>query len=424
MELRPYQVEGVNWLASRRFGVLGDEMGLGKTFQATSAARKAGVVDAISISPASVRRQWEKAWPASGVLRFAAFGYEEAIKKLPQILSDPPELVVFDEYHYLKNPEAKRTLHLLQLAHHVKHMWGLSGTPMPNHPGELWAWLYVTGATKMSYARWCHEFCVFDDMGRVRGGKNLARLRQALKKFLLRRTMEEVGMQLPPLTVTHLQVDKYHPDHGDLEIWFQRLILTLQGEEKDVLAQVAKEEEFLRECIDANNFDEIEANIPALTTVRRWYACLKTPTVANMIVEELKARLYNKIIVFAVHRQAIMGMRDMMKKAGVGALVLYGGSKNRDKIIDDFVTKQKYQVLVTNISTGGTGVDGFQKVCNNCIFLESEWTPAKNRQALSRLYRSGQEKPVNCRVINVGGFDELMNKTLLRKEKLTEEVGL
>ena len=61
--LRDYQIEGVNWLKSNKFGILADDMGLGKTVQTIKAMESLFDEDLIQnciiVAPLSLQKNWE-----------------------------------------------------------------------------------------------------------------------------------------------------------------------------------------------------------------------------------------------------------------------------------------------------------------------------------------------------------------------------
>ena len=76
------------------------------------------------------------------------------------------DLLILDEVHFLKSKDAKRTKAVMGnkgLVRQAKKVWGLSGTPMPNHPGELWVLLFTFGVTKLTYRDFILKFCAFAD---------------------------------------------------------------------------------------------------------------------------------------------------------------------------------------------------------------------------------------------------------------------
>src|SRR5687767_14781861 len=67
-ELFPYQRDGVDFLASRRVGLLFDGMGLGKSAQAIRAADQIGARQLLIVCPAIARTNWERELAKFGLL--------------------------------------------------------------------------------------------------------------------------------------------------------------------------------------------------------------------------------------------------------------------------------------------------------------------------------------------------------------------
>ena len=65
-----------------------------------------------------------------------------------------------------------------------------------------------------------------------------------------------------------------------------------------------------------------------------WNGMQKVAYVAELIAEELRNNAYEKIVIFAIHRDVVEGLRQRLKE--FGAVTLYGGTpdKQRQKNID------------------------------------------------------------------------------------------
>lgn len=157
-------------LRKRRL-ILADEMGLGKTIQVIGALNAQPTIQSVLIvCPKSMLISWAKeleAWltrpltvatvkpgaselPACDVL---LINYDVIFKRKPELLARAPyDAIICDEAHYLKNPEAQRTRGVLGAHVRAKKlrrapedepipsdfMWLLTGSPILNHPIELW----------------------------------------------------------------------------------------------------------------------------------------------------------------------------------------------------------------------------------------------------------------------------------------------
>ncbi len=160
--LRGYQAFGAKFALVQERVILGDEMGLGKTMQSLAAmchlAAK-GATHFLVVCPASVVINWtreverhtllearrlhlpsakrqasEQEWAARGGVAITTF---EALRTLPEDLDVPVAMMVVDEAHYAKNPNALRTQAVSEWAGRSRLALFLTGTPMENRVEEF-----------------------------------------------------------------------------------------------------------------------------------------------------------------------------------------------------------------------------------------------------------------------------------------------
>src|ERR1700674_4234287 len=163
-DLLPYQVEGAVWLAGQKTGLLADEMGLGKSAQAIVACDAINAERILVVCPASARINWEREFKrfstqqrtttvlsTGGKTPLGALticSYELATRKGTNTLLRAVnwDVLILDEAHYLKTPDAQRT-HAVYgkkgLVRSAKRTYALTGTPAPNNASELWTLLYT-----------------------------------------------------------------------------------------------------------------------------------------------------------------------------------------------------------------------------------------------------------------------------------------
>lgn len=81
----------------------------------------------------------------------------------------------------------------------------------------------------------------------------------------------------------------------------------------------------------------------------------------------------------------------MLAARKIGHVWLYGGSKrNPLELRKEFMSDDKCRVFLMQSESGGTGVDGLQKVSKRLVFFETPSSPTARRQVLKRLVRPGQ----------------------------------
>ena len=225
--LRAYQAQGVDWLQFLRNaelgGVLADDMGLGKTVQTLAhlAIEQAeGRLDrpSLIVCPTSVVPNWAmeaaRFAPSLQLLtlhgptrkeRFGEIGQHDlVISTYPLLTRDHDVLtehewhvVVLDEAQMIKNPNAETTRQALRLK--ARQRLCLSGTPLQNHLGELWSLFDFLAPGFLGSARsFRTRFRTpIEKHGDAARGEMLTK---RVRPFLLRRTKEEVVLELPPKT--------------------------------------------------------------------------------------------------------------------------------------------------------------------------------------------------------------------------------
>lgn len=113
------------------------------------------------------------------------------------------------------------------------------------------------------------------------------------------------------------------------------------------------------------------------------------------VMEELGDR---KLVVFTAYRMTNRLLRERMQKYGVVTVFGEVSTKEKDAALDTFVNDPNCRMLVLQIRSGGFGIDGLQAVCTDALFMEMPIVPAWFHQAVARVHRTGQTKPVTARV--------------------------
>lgn len=430
----PFQDHGADWLAARSAALLADEMGLGKTIQAVEAAKRKGAENITVVCPAVARHNWRRSFEAQfqGELsilpvdiktRFAPPAQVE-IYSYDFIVKDPScrayfrkgDVLIMDESHYLSNYEAQRTQALFgdnldREGECVAHkgydaLWALSGTPMRRDPSSLWPLLRAvaperiamqTGAP-MPAQSFISSFCEgYKPRGRNRfvitGGKNLDRLAERLDGFFLRRRADDLG--LPPIVFEEYPLD--------IERW------RLPG----IIAEIdtPDDEEFVRE-------------VRSLGDQAKWrkeLAEVKAAASAYLIIQELEFMLYDKIVVFAWHTNALDKLERMLGRFGTLRIDGSTTTAQREAREEQFNTDPEIRVMIGQIQAAGTSLT--LTAANQEFFVELDWTPIENAQAAMRTRRIGQDKTSFCRIaVTEDPMDERLTSVLLRKTQ--DEVAL
>lgn len=431
-QLRPYQLKGVQRMADiakERDVLLADEPGLGKTIQVAEFVNQTRPTSVLIVCPASLRINWGKeleAWLTHkpGALDIASYG---TAAKASDNLIHKWDLVVFDEAHYLKNPDAIRTKTCLKIPAHRRLF--LTGTPIVNRPIDLWPILESMG-TKIKKADYGREFCdghielvpitreKFNTLKRCHirgaiekdgrcyrqvwdfsGASNTDRLGRILRETcMVRRTKADVLTDLPAKV---------------------RQIIELPGQYKESVAMRAKIFQSFNEASDS--LDTLfKVAFTEMSSLRLEQGLAKVGKVRDFMLDLLEEE--EKIVLFAHHREVIDTLCDALQEAGIDTVKLYGGMtpRQKDASVRAFQTGHT-RVFVGQISTAGVGLT--LTAASTVVFAELDWVPGNVIQAEDRCHRLGQKKTV--RVIHLvykDSIDSRLVHALVRKQNTIQEV--
>jgi SWI/SNF-related matrix-associated actin-dependent regulator 1 of chromatin subfamily A len=449
IDLFPYQDAGSEFLASKKYALLADEMGLGKTVQAIRGLSRIRAERTLIICPSVARINWFREfemWSQTKIVVSVmtklsdipplkgnvVCSFDYATKNFEKLRMIKWDAIVVDEAHFLKSHEAQRAKAILGVggvSSNADRVWLMSGTPAPNHPGELWIMLFVFGVTKLSYNAFINRYCIVRPTTyglKVVSAKveMIPELRQLLSKFMLRRLKKDVMKELPPISYGNVSIEAGLVDVEILPSFTQYFMPTNRRSE---LNDELKRQQELLNNVEANmkpNQDDklqaLAAISDSVSTLRRYIGLQKCEGSIEIIRSELESKAYDKIVIFAIHRDVIetlrVGLRDF------GAVCLYGGTdpEKRQKNIDRFQNNPKCRVFIGNIHAAGTAITLTK--AHHVTFVEQDWVPGNNAQAIMRCHRIGQDNPVSVRFIVLDGtLDSKIGFILKRKtEQLTQ----
>lgn len=438
--LHDYQDQGADWLASRDRALLADEMGLGKSAQVIAACDRLALSRVLVVCPASARVHWAREFerwsffspavrpvfagddalsPAAGVV-VCSYDYASAFTDRLRHLA-PWDLLVLDECHMLKGIDTRRTRAVLGrdgLVRYAARVWALSGTPVPNHPGELWPLLYTFGGTSLPYEAYVERYCTgyFNAHGfQVSGAKRdrLPELTEALGRLALRRRKADVLRELPPISFSDVTVTA-----GAVDV--ERLRPTSVAQE-EFLARLNEERGRVARHLDRQDLAGLEALACSVATLRRFTGLQKVAPVIQLVREELALHLYDKLVIFAVHRDVIellsVGLRNFQPA------VLDGSARatERQDAVDRFRSDAGCRVFIGNILAAGTAIN--LTAAHHVLFAELDWVPGNNQQAAMRSHRIGQTSAVTVRFVALPeSTDQRIVEALRRKAQETARI--
>lgn len=441
MSLHPHQQFGARWLADRAFAILADEPGAGKTAQVVTACDLIDARKILIVCPVVVRHHWEvefERWsardraiitwdgrpkfiPDDGVdiVSHATFSHKPSIDLLRQ--GAPYDVIVVDECHELRRYGAARTRALLAPVPPYqtlipgqdeagawswsRHFWGLTGTPIVNSAGDLWTFAAGPMRDPRFWYDWVSEFAAdlkIDQNGGIKatGVKNVAKLCDLFRPVMLRRTLAGIGIQLPQLDINEWNLDV---DQAEVDRIMAQLDERMQMKVMDAIAAES---------------DDMESQ---MSTVRRQLGIAKMPKIAVYIAEQL-ATAREPIVVFFQHTDVRKGLYEILKNQYGYKVSWIDGKVTRAqlKAAVDWYQAGFIDVLLVQTDAGGMGLTLTRGT--RVVFAELSWSAVAQWQAIKRVHRIGQTRPVIADIprISTSWLEQVLGKVVSAKHRAAD----
>jgi superfamily II DNA or RNA helicase len=443
--LRPYQLHGVAWLQYLRehhlAGILADDMGLGKTAQMLAhilIEKQSGRLDcpALVVLPTSLVFNWQaeakRMVPDLRVLalqgpqreddfaRMAEFDivlttYPLVWRDLDALARQQFHLLILDEAQTVKNAAARSASAVRRLR--ARHRVCMTGTPLENHLGELWAQF------NFLMPGFLGEASTFARLWRKPIEENGETLRAQLlahrvRPFILRRRKENVATELPPKTVAIK-------------------LLQLQGRQRDLYESVrAAADKQVRRALERRGFTGSHVTIMDALLKLRQVCCDpfllkggKTPkTIERAKIEMLRDMLPSlaaegrRVLVFSQFTEMLELIATELDVLELPWLSLTGKTPSaaRGEVVAQFQRKD-VPIMLLSLKAGGIGLN--LTAADTVILVDPWWNPAVEEQAIARAHRIGQDQAVLVyKLIIEGSIEERILELQERKSVLAEGV--
>lgn len=314
----------------------------------------------------------------------------------------------------------------------------LSGTPVENHPREVWAYLHLFDATRFpKLSLFEKTFCDFDNEGNMKLSNE--RLFELLRSFIIRNTYTTAGIELPP--VTEIQIDCELEKGSDTYVVMQRLkkefsmwLDKQEGDSLDVtmlLEQLLRQRQLLATGKDFN-FTKMRYSEEGEPLGReQGHIPLDGPFPKLDILEEKVFDLINageQVVIFCCFNDPLIEMKrrfDMFCRVEIIAGGPY--SKNTPEHVEDF-QQGKIQILLINKMSGAHGLnlqkcDQWPGGASHMFHIDRWWNPAREAQAIARLVRMNTNAPVFNHYLHVAGeVDDVMLELNKQKQAYADAV--
>lgn len=442
--LRPYQQKGYEWMRllaeAGAGGCLADDMGLGKTLQAicflVSEVEKDPLARHIIICPSSLIYNWQQE-----LEKFApsvnAIVYHGNQRKTEQLQDTAVQVVItsygtfradagnllaieygaaiIDESHNIKNPSAQITRTVSTL--NARICFALSGTPVVNNTFDLYSQLNAVlpgmfGSREFFKREYADAIDKFGDEEKIQA------LQKLTAPFILRRTKEQVAVDLPEKTETILWC---HMPAGQRELYEHiksqvrgSLFLDIQkqGFAKSKLAVIQGILKLRQICNSPMLLPEEE---------RQPVESVKT----KLLMDELGNILpKHKALVFSQFSTMLDLLAEECDKAGIRYYHFDGQTPpaKRTEMVNAFQQEDSdVGLFLISLKAGNAGLT---LTAADYVFLfDPWWNTAVQQQAIDRTHRIGQTKNVFAyKMICKDTIEEKIIRLQEKKKQLAEDL--
>ena len=459
-ELRHYQQDGLNWLAFlNRYGLHGalcDDMGLGKTLQ-TLAMLSGDHEDrwnlgkqtlmSLIVCPSSLTGHWKHETEHYTELKAVCYTGPLATRRRIQLDQLEAQLVitsydivradidvfanmfwnyvVLDEGHIIKNSSTKIAQAIKQLT--AEHRLVLSGTPIQNNVLELWSLfnflmpgflgdekVFTERYAKPILAAQLDPSILLQDNITTSSNANLdaaeSRLHALHKQvlpFILRRMKEDVLKELP---------EKIIQDYTCEMNSLQKMLIERANTQP---SHSLKKHAYMRRLCTHPGFAITEstmADFPELKQESSKYENELVMSPKLLLLRDLlvqcgvgEAECENRVLIFTQQVNTIDLVARLVLSSIENATHLRLDGKmspeQRFKTVQAFNSDPTIDCLLLTTHVGGLGLN--LTCASTVIFVEPDWNPMIDLQAMDRAHRIGQTRTVFVyRLITLGTIEE------------------
>jgi TATA-binding protein-associated factor len=364
--------------------------------------------------------------------------------------------IVLDEGHLIKNSKSKTSQAVKNFQ--SNHRLILSGTPIQNNVLELWSLFDFLmpgflGSEKVFQERFAKpiaasRFAKSSSKEQERGALAIEALHKQVLPFLLRRLKEEVLDDLPPKIIQNYYCDLSELQRKLFEDFTRKEVKEIQNkagsadrESKQhifqalqymkklcnspamVIKPTHKQYDATQSYLKKNNTSlEDIAHAPKLNALKDLLVdCgigatdvgpAKTAANGDHVLPEAVSQ--HRALIFCQMKEMLdMVQTQVLQKLlpSVQFMRMDGSvdATKRQDIVNKFNSDPSYDVLLLTTSVGGLGLN--LTGADTVIFVEHDWNPQKDIQAMDRAHRIGQKKVVNVyRIVTRGTLEEKILK--------------
>ncbi|KAF9905887.1 DNA repair and recombination protein rad54b [Linnemannia zychae] len=463
--------------------ILADEMGLGKTLQTIAllwtllkqspyhGEESAVVKRALVVCPASLVKNWQnefKKWLGTERLRVMAvdskssmtdftlgkvfsvmiIGYEKLRTVQDEIKNVNLDLIVCDEGHRLKTANIKTAQAIRSLS--TKRRIILTGTPIQNDLGEFFAMIdFVNPGLFDNYSLFKK---VFEDpivrsrqptCSKADAALGLERSRELTRLtglFILRRTAKVNDEFLPPKSEA---VVFCRPSLLQRAIYrrmidspFLKSCLSMDGSRHlsciIALRKLCNSPQLVLDSAEQEDEADAKGLYSGITALIKQNSAECSDTLwiggklsfVDSLLQSLRENTTERVVLVSNFTQTLDILQDLCTLRQYKFLRLDGSTpaQKRQELVDKFNSPSCQQfVFLLSAKSGGVGLNLIG--ASRLIMFDIEWNPSIDQQAMARIHREGQQRPVFIyRLLLSGTIEEKMYQRQMTKIGLSDSL--
>lgn len=424
--LRPYQKEGIHWLAKRQNlevgALLSDDMGLGKTLQSICIIKGRVLI----VSPTSVLFNWHKELkkfrpnlkasiyhgprrkvPDSINIILTTYGtLRNDLEKLAKINFDT---IILDEAQTIKNPKSK-------ISHAVFTLKGqfrlaLTGTPIENSLEDLWSQFnFINRGLLGSYQSFQKKFT-----GENINPETLGYIRKSITPYILRRTKKEVLKDLPEKIETEIFCELSQKER---DVYNSIYAIS----KKEIQAKLTEKDKFLEVLEIILRLRQACCHLALLPNQNeKEESSSKIDLLVDKLTEIKKSG--GKSLVFSQWTKFLDLIENKLNKKSFNLCRLDGSTRNREQVVEKFQTDENIDLMLVSLKAGSTGIN--LTAAEYVFIMDPWWNPAVENQAADRAHRIGQKKLVQVfKMVTINTIEKNILKLQQKKKNLSDAILL
>lgn len=437
-KLRPYQQQGVNWLAFLHeygfHGILADEMGLGKTIQVLAfLSRLPAKGPHLIVLPTSLLFNWrneikqflpsfipvihqgpqrakttEELQKADVILT----SYTTLRLDLPLLQKISFSCLILDEAQMIKNANTQTAQAVCQLTAQLRLC--LTGTPVENHLQELWSHFHFL----MPDLFGSQESFDADVQAAQADRRYLERIKRKVAPFLLRRRKQDVVADLPPRIDQVVWIEM--PD--EQRLMYDQL---LAGFKSGLLKKVETE------GMGKHRMEILEALLrlrqvcchPLLVSSLLEDSTPPASAKFDALLQDLETIVEegHKVLIYSQFTSMLKLMAQAAQQRHWSYGYLDGSTTNREEVVTRFQEDPSQLLFFISLRAGGVGLN--LTAADYVYLYDPWWNEAVEEQAINRAHRIGRQDIVIAkRFVVAESVEEKMMKLKAAKRLMIEDL--